>query len=197
MSAAGLDFPAIHQTYRARITRYLAGLAGDNEADDLCQEVFAKLDKGLENFRAEAQLPTWIYRIATNTYLDYLRSRSFQGRQREQLTPHEQLDAGATDGRHPEPPRPLLDQQLIRDEMRACVRGYIDQLPDDYRIVLLLSDEGFKNREIAAILEISLENVKVRLHRARTRLKESLKGNCDFYLDERSEIACDRKQNCD
>ncbi len=82
--------------------------------------------------------------------------------------------------------------------MIDCIRSYIDQLPDDYRLVLLLSEEeGFKNREIAEILQLSLDNVKIRLHRARARLKELLKGHCDFYLDDRSELACDRKQDRD
>ena len=76
--------------------------------------------------------------------------------------------------------------------------GDIDQLPETYRTVLLLSEEeGFKNREIAEILQVSLDNVKIRLHRAKSKLKVSLQNNCDFYLDERSEISCDRKQQCD
>jgi RNA polymerase sigma-70 factor (ECF subfamily) len=87
---------------------------------------------------------------------------------------------------------------MIRQEMIECIRGYINQLPEDYRVVLLLSEEeAFKNREIAEILNISLDNVKIRLHRAKEKLKKLLKGNCEFYLDERSEVACDRKQSCD
>jgi RNA polymerase sigma-70 factor (ECF subfamily) len=89
---------------------------------------------------------------------------------------------------------PLIDQKVIRKEMSQCVREYIDRLAPEYRTVLVLSElEGFKNREIADILEISLENVKVRLHRARASLKKVLDDGCDFYQNEAGTLACDRK----
>jgi len=79
--------------------------------------------------------------------------------------------------------------------MIECIRGYINQLPEDYRVVLLLSEEEcFKNREIAEILQISLDNVKIRLHRAKEKLKEFLESNCEFYLNGQIDITCDRKQ---
>ena len=61
MAAEDFDFQQIHETYRPKITRYLAGLAGDNEAEDLCQEVFSKIHKSLKDYRAEAGLSTWIF----------------------------------------------------------------------------------------------------------------------------------------
>ena len=89
---------------------------------------------------------------------------------------------------------PTVDQKLIRKEMGDCVREFVDRLPPDYRTVLILSElEGFKNREIADILEISLDNVKVRLHRARARLKKELDVGCSFYHSEQGNLACDRK----
>ena len=78
--------------------------------------------------------------------------------------------------------------------MSECVREYVDRLAPDYRTVLILSElEGFKNRKIADILDISLENVKVRLHRARASLKKELDNSCDFYHDKEGTLACDRK----
>lgn len=157
-----------------------------------------KVDKGLKDFRNEAQLSTWIYRIATNTYHDHVRGRTFKTQQQEILSPIENMDTleGRVSGLTDQPP--IAEQGAIKQEMIACIRGYINQLPEDYRVVLLLSEEeGFKNREIAEILQISLDNVKIRLHRAKSKLKELLEGNCEFYLDDQSEIACDRKQGCD
>jgi RNA polymerase sigma-70 factor (ECF subfamily) len=79
--------------------------------------------------------------------------------------------------------------------MSECVREFVDRLPTDYRAVLILNDlEGFTNNEIAEILQISLDAAKIRLHRARARLKKELQSGCDFYHDDRSELACDRKQ---
>ena len=192
------DFQHIHETFRPRITRYLSGLAGEDKAEDLCQEVFVKVAKGLKDFRGEANLSTWIYRIATNAYHDHVRSRSFKQQAHEQLTPVDEIDVLKGESSTPDEQSPVAEQKLIRGEMIDCIRGYIDQLPDDFRLVLLLSEEeGFKNREIAEILQLSLGNVKIRLHRARARLKELLEGHCDFYLDDRSELACDRKQDRD
>ena len=191
------DFEKLHTRYRPKIHRYLCSLAGENEAEDLCQEVFVKVERNLASFRNEAQLSTWLYRIATNSFYDRLRSPSFKQKSKEHPI---EIDENALEERDftTQQRKPGIDQQVIRDEMNACIRGYIDQLPETYRTVLLLSEEeGFKNREIAEILQVSLDNVKIRLHRAKAKLKVSLQGNCDLYLDERSEISCDRKQQCD
>ena len=90
------------------------------------------------------------------------------------------------------------DQKVIRDEMSDCIREFVDRLPSDYRTIIILNElEGFTNNEIAEILQISLDTAKIRLHRARAQLKKSLETGCDFYLDESSELACDRKQSTD
>ncbi len=191
------DFEKLHTRYRPKIHRYLCSLAGENEAEDLCQEVFVKVERNLASFRNEAQLSTWLYRIATNSFYDRLRSPSFKQKSKEYPI---EIDENTLEKRDftTQQQKSGIDQQVIRDEMNACIRGYIDQLPENYRTVLLLSEEeGFKNREIAEILQVSLDNVKIRLHRAKAKLKVSLQGNCDFYLDERSEISCDRKQQRD
>jgi RNA polymerase sigma-70 factor (ECF subfamily) len=86
------------------------------------------------------------------------------------------------------------DQELISKEMSRCVQGFIEKLPADYKMVILLSElEDFSNKEIAEILDVSLETVKIRLHRARARLKKLLQENCTFYRNERNVLACDVK----
>ncbi len=78
--------------------------------------------------------------------------------------------------------------------MNECIRGLVNGLPENYRIVLVLSDlEGFTNAEIGEVLGLSLETVKIRLHRARLALKKSMGHACDLYRDERNELSCDRK----
>ncbi len=90
---------------------------------------------------------------------------------------------------------PSVETSVIRDEMKECIRGIVEKLPENYRTVLILGDfEALRNDEIGEILGISIETVKIRLHRARSRLKEELEKNCQFYRDERNEFACDRKQ---
>jgi RNA polymerase sigma-70 factor (ECF subfamily) len=76
--------------------------------------------------------------------------------------------------------------------MSECVRDYVDQLPADYRTVVVLSElEELPDREIAEILGISLEAAKIRLHRARARLRQMLEQGCDLSRDERNELTCD------
>lgn len=184
-----LEFQPIYDTFRPKIHRYLARMTGANEADDLTQEVFIKVSRGLKDFRGESQLSSWIYRIATNVALDHLRCSS------QMTTGISSID---TEGEE-EPVRlrgeiSSIDQQLIQKEMNACIRNVIEKLPEEYRTVILLRElEEFKNNEIAEILQVSLDTVKIRLHRARAKLKKELENLCCFYRNERNVLSCDLK----
>ena len=73
--------------------------------------------------------------------------------------------------------------------MNACIREFIERLPPNYKMVMVLSElEGFKNDEIAEILGLSLDTVKIRLHRAREKLRKELEAGCSFYRDECDEL---------
>jgi RNA polymerase sigma-70 factor (ECF subfamily) len=177
-----LSFPEIYEVFAPRIRRYLGRLAGSRDAEDLAQEVLARASQALPGFRGDSKVSTWLYRIATNVAMDRLRSPSVR-RGREALI---QIQHAWTT-----PPSPF-DQELVRREMSDCVRGYIESLPPGYRSVLLLSeDEGLSNREIARALGVTLETVKIRLHRARARLKSQMSRGCSFYRDHRNELACE------
>jgi RNA polymerase sigma-70 factor (ECF subfamily) len=103
-------------------------------------------------------------------------------------------DVGVWTGRKPL----TVEQQAIREEMSSCVRGVVDRLPDNYRTAIVLSDlEGFKDGEIAEVLGLTLSATKIRLHRARARLKQELSSCCVFYRNEENELACDRKTEAD
>ncbi len=180
-----MTFEKIYQSNRARIIRYLARLVGEAEAGDLAQEVFIKVGKGLDGFRDESNVLTWIYRIATNTALDRLRSSSFKA-----LDPTDDIDLVSLKTLQK---NPTVEQQAIREEMSGCIRRMVDRLPGTYRTVIVLSEiEGFKDSEVADILGMKLPAVKITLHRARTRLKKILSENCVFYRSEENELACDR-----
>ena len=86
------------------------------------------------------------------------------------------------------------EQRVIRQEMNGCIRDIIQTLPETYRSVIVLSElEGMSDSEIADILGLTLPAAKIRLHRARARLKKELTTACVFYRDDRHEFACDRK----
>ncbi len=83
----------------------------------------------------------------------------------------------------------MVEQQIFRKEMNACLFGFILKLPQDYRTVLVLREyEGLSNSEIAEVMDITLETVKIRLHRARERLKKELAANCASYWVEDNEF---------
>jgi RNA polymerase sigma factor (sigma-70 family) len=85
-----------------------------------------------------------------------------------------------------------FEQDIARREMSECVRDYVDQLPTDYRTVVVLSElEELPDREIAEVLGISLEAAKIRLHRARARLRRMLDQGCDVSRDESNELTCE------
>ena len=89
---------------------------------------------------------------------------------------------------------PKLDKLLECNEMGECVQQYIAELSDPYRAVILLHDvEGMTNQEIADMLNISLDTAKIRLHRARKRLREILQDVCHFSIDERGVLICEPK----
>ena len=187
-------FQETYDTFQPKILRYLARLVGEHEAKDLTQSVFVKVHQGLMDFRGESTLSTWIYRIATNVARDRLRTSVLPSPNDENLskiTP----EKGEAETDTIADSSPTVEQQLIRGEMAACIRDIVNRLPESYRTVIVLSElEGFNNRDLAEILNVSLDTVKIRLHRARVRLKQELENHCSFYLDERSEFACDRKE---
>jgi RNA polymerase sigma-70 factor (ECF subfamily) len=187
-----VEFEEIYAEFQPKILNYLSRLMRRNEAEDTAQEVFTKVSRGLDSFKGQSRLSTWIYRIATNTAIDKLRTPAYK-----HATGHTSLEdnPGVENTTSTITPTDTpTDQKVIRKEMSECVREYVDRLPPDYQTVLVLKElEGFKNREIADILQISLENVKVRLHRARARLKQELDDGCDFYHSQDGTLACDRK----
>jgi RNA polymerase sigma-70 factor (ECF subfamily) len=179
------DFQEIYEKYRPQLLHYLSRLVGEAEAEDLVQEVFIKVNRALANFRGDSSLATWLYRIATHTAYDRRRSPSFQQleQNRQAADPlDEEMDelngCDAFTGTQPQP----IEQQYVKKELSACVNNRLAALPESYRTVLVLSDmEGLNNKEIAEILGVSLDTVKIRLHRARAMLREQVLSHCEYY----------------
>jgi len=179
------DFQTVYDAFQPRIHRYLMRLVGEGEAEDLTQEVFAKVAQALENFRGESKLSTWLYRIATNAALDRLRSPAFRRNAQIDFTDDsietDEIEIEDRDAWTGEKTLPV-EQQFVRKEMNECIRDFIERLPENYRAVLVLSEvEELSNKEISDILGITLDTVKIRLHRAKRKLREELEAHCDSY----------------
>jgi RNA polymerase sigma-70 factor, ECF subfamily len=192
MNAEAFVFQDIHDEFRPMILRYLRRMLGDADAEDVCQEIFVKVDRALPGFRGESSLATWIYRIATNAALDHVRSASIRKTSSNVDISDDEASGGP--GNAGAETTHLPDALLIRKDMNDCIRGIVDGLPEIYRTVLVLSDlEGLSNVRIAGVLGISLDTAKIRIHRARTRLRKEMEKKCVFYRDSHNELDCDRK----
>jgi RNA polymerase sigma-70 factor (ECF subfamily) len=186
------NFEEIFDTYEKPVYNYVLRMVRNKQsAEDLTQDIFIKIYKNLSSFREEAKLSTWIYRIATNTYLDYFRTAAHQKEVRsDYLNGDENLSMEEIE-------KVLsIDEQLVKTEMNACVQDYVNNLPEDYKVVIILHDlEGLKNREIADILGSSLDLVKIRLHRARKKFRTVCAANCNLYRDSNNVLCCEKKEN--
>jgi RNA polymerase sigma-70 factor (ECF subfamily) len=146
-------------------------LGGSEDAQDAVQETFIRAFKAIQTFEERAQLHTWLHRILVNTALMKLRER----RRKPAESIDELLPTFATDGHQTVESREWSDALLERKETAGIVREAIAQLPEHYRIVLVLRDlEERDTAETARILGTTTTVVKVRLHRARQALRTLL-----------------------
>ncbi|GMR15027.1 MAG: sigma-70 family RNA polymerase sigma factor [Gammaproteobacteria bacterium] len=148
-------------------------LLGDRAlAEDAVQDAFISAFRGLDDFENRASLKTWLHRITVNAALMKLRKIK---RRSEQSIDVYQPEFDEYECRIEAPWKHIesVEDILENEQRRTQVRAAIDQLPDNYRIVLLLRDiEGYSTNEVAQMLELSGSNVKIRLHRARAALKK-------------------------
>lgn len=166
------------------IMRYLERYVGNRAvAEDLWQETLVRMHKGLSAFAGRSSIKTWAFSIASRVAADHLRRPGRKTRIVELNEAAEPID-----------PDRAIDERLVVDEMNGCVRQVIDTLPDAYRAALVLHDlEGLSAEQIAEICDCSVATAKIRIHRARLRLKAALNEQCEFYRDPQSVFRCDRK----
>jgi RNA polymerase sigma-70 factor (ECF subfamily) len=183
-TSESLTIESVVQELSDPLRRYLERLAGnDATAKDLLQETLAKIARGLPGFEGRSSVKTWAFSIATRVATDHFRRPSSKARIVD-------FDEAA----EPESPDPEITDRLVIHEMSACVRGVIDGLPGDYRSALVLHDlEGLSAAQVAEVAACSLPTAKIRIHRARRRLKDALENECNFYRDDENVFRCDRK----
>lgn len=149
-------------------------LPREEDARDCVQEAFLHAFRSLDRFDGRSRLTTWLHRIAVNACLMRLRS--------QRRRPEQSLDALLPrfrgDGhqeRDTTPWKPPQESGIEREEVRDLVRARIRELPEQYRVVLLLRDiEGLDTDETAAMLGTTAAAIKTRLHRARQALRSLL-----------------------
>ena len=165
-------------------------MCGNSEdAEEAAQDAFLALWRGIDRFRQESSLSTWIYRLATNACIDTLRRRKKTERQRLAR----RRGAVCRRGRHLAPAAgdgraPRARQKLLQEGLSA--------LPEEYRKVLILREiEGLSYTEIAESASIELGTVKSRISRGRSLLRNFLSGNGNFFEIASSKVTeCNREE---
>ncbi len=159
---------------------------GSEECLDLTQETFLRVFKSMETLRREAMLESWLLRIAANVWKNELRRRSAEKRDGKETS----LDSGPHGSRPAEMAGTTVDagslrplDKLLVKEQAALLRQALNVLPAQMRrCVLMRVDQELKYREIAAVMQLSIETVKSQIHQARQRLRSEL----DRYRAEES-----------
>lgn len=175
------DFAALYDRYYGRIHGFIQARVQEAwHADDLTQETFLQARRRIDSLRDIGKIKSWLFRIAYNMCQDHYR---------EVVNRPGLLIPLEGTGGIPDPHG--MEKSLERQQMCSCVQKHIQLLPDDYRTVLWLYDVlGFTHKEIGEVLGINAGNVKVRLHRARKKMKAILEANCRFERDERNVFVC-------
>jgi RNA polymerase sigma-70 factor (ECF subfamily) len=151
---------ALYHRFKRRVYALAVRIVGPIDAEEVSQEAFIRIFRGLAKFRGDAALATWIYRLAVNAALSH-RSR------RATATPPEAADGADAEGSAP----PAHGDAVLR----ARIERALARLPVGYRTVIVLHDvEGLEHEEVAQILGCHVGTSKSQLHKARMRLRASL-----------------------
>lgn len=164
------QFEQVVREHQEFVFRTLARLTGRGEhVEDLAQEVFLRLYRGLENFRGDAKLTTWLYRITLNVAQD-----EWKRRKKEQAnTSFDDPDEGWADripGRDGD-----AEQILNRRQAMAVVNNALGELSEAERaVIVMFHQEECTYEQIALVLKLPINTVRTHLHRGRQKLKEKL-----------------------
>ena len=182
-------FEELIRQYEKKVYSLCFRMCGNSEdAEEAAQDAFLALWRGIDRFRQESTLSTWIYRLATNACIDTLRRRKKQSG--SVSLDDEELFVDAVDT-SPQPQAPVEHreaQKLLQEGLAA--------LPEEYRKVLILREiEGLSYTEIAESASIELGTVKSRISRGRSLLRNFLSGNGNFFEIASSKVTeCNREE---
>ncbi len=171
---AAQEFEELVEKYERRVFNLILRLVGDyDEAADLTQDTFLAAYKAFNGFRSQSSPYTWLYRIAINVCKNRFREKE-RRRSIETEPLADSLDETAAEAalsaRMPSP-----EAAIQQKELRALVEKAIRELPEDYRVVIVLREmHRLTYQEIAEAADISIDLVKTRLARARSMLRQKL-----------------------
>ena len=182
-------FEELIRQYEKKVYTLCFRMCGNSEdAEEAAQDAFLALWRGIDRFRQESTLSTWIYRLATNACIDTLRRRKKQSG--SVSLDDEELFVDAVDT------SPQPQETVEHREAQKLLQEGLSALAEEYRKVLILREiEGLSYTEIAESASIELGTVKSRISRGRSLLRNFLSGNGNFFEIASSKVTeCNREE---
>ncbi len=171
----------IWKDFNGELLRFIKVRVNDvSVAEDILQDVFVKIHKNITSIAKEEKITSWVYQITRNTIIDYYRKKKLD-------TTHLDFEI-------------LNTSETEEEEVRftACLRPFIDQLPEDYKKVLLSTSFGkVSQKEFAENEKLSYSTVKSRVQRGKEKLKKLFVDCCALEADKYGNIIGSKNDNCD
>lgn len=164
----------IWDQFHTPLARFVRGRVQDTQtADDLLQDIYIRIHTHAHAVREEQRLESWVYQIARNAITDHYRRQK-------------PLVEVTEDAAVEPPPDPQDD---LQERLARSVRRMLNDLPDEYREALILTEyEGLTQRQLAEKLGISLSGAKSRVQRGRKLLRETILNCCHLYFDRLGQV---------
>jgi RNA polymerase sigma-70 factor, ECF subfamily len=170
---AGFNF-LVAKHYRAMIHFLFRMVRNQAVAEELAQEVFLRVYRSRESYRAEAKFTTWLYRIATNLAVNYARDTKHERAAQNVYLDQPDEETGTTPDVADDEPN--VEQNILRDERMAAIRQHVMALPERQRMAVLMHKyQGMDYRQIGDVLKLSESATKSLLFRAYQTLRDKLK----------------------
>jgi RNA polymerase sigma-70 factor, ECF subfamily len=167
--------PALWQDVSARLRPFLARQVPPGDVDDVLQDVFVRMQRGLSTIREEERFTSWLFQVARSSVAEHVRARS-----RHPLPRDSEVELPA--------PTEDDDREASRS-LSACVSLFVARLPSPYReAVTLVELEGLTTREAAEMVGISVSGMKSRVQRGRAQLREMFDRCCEIAIDARGKV---------
>lgn len=180
IAGADHEFDLIQKKYRRVISTIIGRMiTNQDDVEDLTQETFIKVYRSLKMYKPQYSFSSWIYKIASNNCIDFLRKKRLGA-----ISIDQPLNSGEDLYLEIEDRDADADSDLLENEKKQTIRDAIDSLPDAYReIIILRHEEELDYKEISEKLDMPLGTVKAHLFRARKALLEELKSKAHLFRE--------------